>query len=374
MKLENAAVSFGACCFVDGQFNSHQMIGYYNKSQPTPKPIYKTNRIVLGPDKADESYARFINANEVYPGIIATQCPLLGYPDGFQNTLDDVKTMILEQNISLWISLAPVVMEDDITVDSLSAMLKTHSLKCNTFPLLLMQEHGGHLELNSLKSSNSGRYWNISYTLRAFIVHDGSGSHVTLSQPDDTSTWQEIEHSVEHLWYMRWKDFDVPFPDDEALVRELAIYTAEELRGGRRVAVNCLSGRGRSGTLITIIVGFLEKSKTVTEIVDIIVGLRRSRDGLVEIPKQLRFIVRALGLGDTSPTELSSQYVAAFEAYPTQVISAFILGVVFAACIFSLAGVFLGSNRHLKVSNARLEESKVNGAREKEPLLGLKSQ
>ena len=374
MKLENAAVSFGACCFMDGEFNSNQMIGYYNKSQPTPKPIYKRNRIVLGPNRADESYERFINANEVYPGIIATQCPLLGYPKGFANTLDDVKTMIIEQNISLWISLAPVVMEEYVTVDSLSSMLTTQSLKCNMFPLLLMQENGGHINVNSLKSADSGKYWNISYSLRAYILRETSPPQVTLRRPDNLINWIEVEHRVEHILYMRWQDFEIPPPEDEDLVQELAVYAADQLRRGRRLVVNCLSGRGRSGTLISVIVGYFEKIKTVSELVDIIVGLRRSRDGLVEIPKQLRFIVRTLGLGDTASSDLSSRYFAAFGDNPTHIISAFVSGVAFAAFIIVVAGFYFGRDQYSKLSSLRPEESKGIGAREKEPLLGLKSQ
>ena len=46
------------------------MIGYFNKIQPIPKPIYKKNRIILSQYKEnelekDESYESFINANEV---------------------------------------------------------------------------------------------------------------------------------------------------------------------------------------------------------------------------------------------------------------------------------------------------------------------
>ena len=42
-----------------------KLIGYYNKSQPTPKPIYKKGRIVLGGMQDDDSYDAFISANEV---------------------------------------------------------------------------------------------------------------------------------------------------------------------------------------------------------------------------------------------------------------------------------------------------------------------
>jgi hypothetical protein len=35
------------------------------------------------------------------------QCPLNGFPNKFKNTIEDVKRMIVEQNISYWIQLSP---------------------------------------------------------------------------------------------------------------------------------------------------------------------------------------------------------------------------------------------------------------------------
>lgn len=35
------------------------------------------------------------------------QCPLMGYPHGRANTVDDIKEMIIEQNITFWAQLAP---------------------------------------------------------------------------------------------------------------------------------------------------------------------------------------------------------------------------------------------------------------------------
>jgi hypothetical protein len=115
-KVEHGSPSFGACCFNNGTFNSGQIIGYYYKIQPIPKPIYKKSRIVLG-DKIggnDESIESFINANKLYKGIIATQCPLTSYPEFFDNTVNDAKIMILEQNITKWIQLSPYLDSKDI--------------------------------------------------------------------------------------------------------------------------------------------------------------------------------------------------------------------------------------------------------------------
>lgn len=106
-KIENGGPSFGACCFTNGSFHSGDIIGYYNKSQPVPKPIYRHSRIVLGGNSSDTSYASFINANKIHHGIIAAQCPLSGFPHDYANTIDDMKQMILEQNITFWVQLAP---------------------------------------------------------------------------------------------------------------------------------------------------------------------------------------------------------------------------------------------------------------------------
>ena len=103
-KLENGGLSYGACCFHDGVFNSGELIGFYNKTQRQSKPIYKRSRIVLGGNSSDESFGSFINANRIHSGIVATQCPL-------PSTISDVKRMIVEQNISLWIQLAPFTEE-----------------------------------------------------------------------------------------------------------------------------------------------------------------------------------------------------------------------------------------------------------------------
>ena len=62
---QNGGLSFGACCFIDGKFLSGDIIGYYNKSQPAPKPIYDHSRIILGGKESDDNFVSFINANKV---------------------------------------------------------------------------------------------------------------------------------------------------------------------------------------------------------------------------------------------------------------------------------------------------------------------
>lgn len=60
--------------------------------------------------------------------------------------------------------------------------------------------------------------------------------------------------------------------------------------------VSCQSGRGRSGTFSALILGTLQNASTHSELVDIIVGIREHRDGLVETPAQYRFIADSLAI------------------------------------------------------------------------------
>jgi hypothetical protein len=89
------------------------------------------------------------------------------------------------------------------------------------------------------------------------------------------------------------------------VMRELAARAAATIQNGGTVAVNCLSGRGRTGTFISIILGELHNIKTYSELVDRIVDLRRRRDGLVETPAQFKFVARTIGLPDPSSCGVS---------------------------------------------------------------------
>jgi hypothetical protein len=146
-KIENGSPSYGACCFsAGGLFNDGKLIGFYNKTQPTPKPIYKQSRVVLGQPlrrsvgtiqpPLDESFDSFINANQIYPGLIATQCPLAQRPGGTENTVDDVKRMIIENDIRMWVQLAPDKWDKYLSRGDISPRTYTPgSGSCGVFPL-----------------------------------------------------------------------------------------------------------------------------------------------------------------------------------------------------------------------------------------------
>lgn len=174
-KVENGGPSYGACCFHKGMYNSGVLIGYYNKTQPSPKPIYKKSRVVLGNIRGqlggnDESIESFINANELYEGLIGTQCPLSSHPIGFENTVDNVKRMIIENNITLWIQLAPSGLE----MYYKNGSYVQNSGNCGVFPLEYFI-HGNTSYSNGISSfkithNPSNPFIEMKYTVTAFTA------------------------------------------------------------------------------------------------------------------------------------------------------------------------------------------------------------
>lgn len=351
-KLENGALSFGACCFTDGAFAAPRLVGYFDKSQPAPKPIYRLGRVVLGPDKADESRASFINANEVFPGVVATQCPLLNPPEGHADTLEDALLMVLEQRLSLWVSLAPVMLGENATIERMDAMLAERRA-CNAFPLALMRRLGGSLQPSALGSS--AQYLNLSYTVRGYLV-DGRAQ---LERPSEGAAWTLLSQRVEHLWYLRWQDFAVPPPEDEALVAALAARAQRHLAAGARLAVSCGSGRGRSGTFAGVVAALHSRAASVSAVVDVVVDMRRARDGLVETPEQFRLLVRLLGLGDTAACGASCSARRAAAAASASGAVSLLLGAAIAVALLCV------------LSEAR-DEGLLGRDEERDPLLGAR--
>ena len=116
-------------------------------------------------------------------------------------------------------------------------------------------------------------------------------------------------------------------------MRELANRAADTIRNGGTVAVNCLSGRGRTGTFISIVLGELHDIKTYSELVDQIVDLRRRRDGLVETPAQFKFVARTIGLPDPSTCGMSCHLRSiSANAHLSTVLMPFLFGM-FGACV-----------------------------------------
>jgi hypothetical protein len=201
-KVENGGLSYGACAFHNGVFNAGVLIGFYNKTQPTPKPIYKKSRIVLGNKRGklggtDESMDSFINANEVYPGLIGTQCSLASRPAGFHNTVDEVKRMIIENNITFWVQLAPSGLEN-FFVDG---VYTPGTANCGVFPLEFFNNSNSYYgqgvsNFKVINHNPSLPYVEMAYTITAYTsTHDNGRVSTTF---EDMSINRHIR-STEHI-------------------------------------------------------------------------------------------------------------------------------------------------------------------------------
>ena len=213
-----------------------QVIGFYNKTQPAAKPIYKRSRIILGVHgqdaalvgrydyanttarsmtREDESYRSFINANRIYPGIIATQCPL-------ESTALDVLQMVVEQRVTLWIQLAP---------SAAAAVRSSRSSTCKLFPeqyslqAVSSTEHAptGSVIVDAVRSLATGEaaFNALSIDLRykdpmislpdhddAKREDDGHRPSSCDSSSSSSSRWSQHTLLIER--YLGWEDFELP--------------------------------------------------------------------------------------------------------------------------------------------------------------------
>lgn len=280
-KIEQGALSYGACCFTDNKFETSQLLGYYNKTQPVPKPIYKSSRIVLGRHffpphenvEGDASYEKFINANRVAERLIAAQCPL-------ESTVNDAKQLIAEQNVTMWVHLSPFAPDGDHTVPT--------GRPCDMFPLVFFDPASPRFSpslaagVRGMKVTRTAQWTDASYNLTSLPRSDGALA--------------AREHKVTHVWFHGWADFITPSEEFEDSLSQLVDRAATAWQQGGSVVVSCWSGRGRSGTFAAMVLGRAQRVSSVTELVDLVVDLRRHRDGLVETPRQFFMLATMLGI------------------------------------------------------------------------------
>eukprot|EP01038_Epipyxis_sp_PR26KG_P011307 gene11307-15168_t len=281
-----------SCCYTKGYFSSGRLIGYQNKSR-SQKPIYTASRVTIGRTNIigvnnDPSFESFIDANYVHERLIATQCPLL-------QTINNVKQMIVEQNIRMWIQLAPSIGGDH---------------NCESFPLVFLnnlnceQCNAGvsNFIIHSNFSNGENRMIRITFTLTGYVHRiDNSRIHTIFNNEDmlyssKNDNVLRIDVPVEYIWYRSWKDMSVPSATDNESLLNVASQAASFMENNKTVAINCMSGRGRTGTFAALILAKLYKIKTSNELISIIVSMREKRDNMVEIPEQYEYLVGILGV------------------------------------------------------------------------------
>ncbi len=237
--------------------------------------------------------------------------------------------MLLENSISSWIQIAPYSIDGSILHSPLtpSPTLSPSNKYCDIFPLRFFQTTSplepalySYIPEDVLSnfsflhaSSETKHYYNISYTLTGYLRRLANGTIETIFTPPpsfhsfsnrecesnergdtEEGEWVKQSQRIEHIWFYRWDDFNVPDRRYDETIDHITSRAAEWIHLNQSIVVSCFSGRGRSGTLSTIIGSKVHNLKTVTEVVDLIVRMRRSRDGLVETPEQLNYILQLL--------------------------------------------------------------------------------
>eukprot|EP00611_Tribonema_gayanum_P008019 TRINITY_DN1748_c0_g1_i6.p1 TRINITY_DN1748_c0_g1~~TRINITY_DN1748_c0_g1_i6.p1 ORF type:complete len:371 (+),score=75.55 TRINITY_DN1748_c0_g1_i6:253-1365(+) len=230
-KLQRGAPTFGACCYTDGKFTSPGLIGHHALQRPMQKPIYRRNRVVLGGgDVRGDSSESFINANEVYPGIIVTQCPMLGDVDGTPlETLTAWKQMVTEQGVSLIVQLHPYLDPDPGTTSTpTDAASSSPDTSCNGRPAVFCQQR--------CVDWVGGVFADASHPLSEGVTQVSHTSPNPSSRAGAEAVLDGVvryEYAlrgrrVRHWRYRGWKDFTVPQGPGLLTAAELA----REVSGG----------------------------------------------------------------------------------------------------------------------------------------------
>lgn len=134
------------------------------------------------------------------------------------------------------------------------------------------------------------KYHRNDFTIRVFNVEVG-----------------EKTHKVTQLDFFNWPDFGIPNIENlNALVEKILLFKQSP------ITVHCMGGRGRTGTLISILRAIEEKEPNINAILK---SLRKQRPYMVETAQQEEFISEFhLSRSDCNSDLLSSETSAASTA------------------------------------------------------------
>lgn len=193
-----------------------------------------------------------------------------GYPIGYENTLLDTQKMILENNISLWIQIAPFSSSGAFPSPPSSSTSKY----CDVFPLKFFTSiekntsndnifHGLYFD----KNQNVKEYYNFSYTLTGYSSQLENGTYKTIitspssfsedicaSDMKEVNTSSFIIQKVEHIWFYHWDDFSIPDQLYNDAINKITTRAAEFILNNKTIVVSCYSGRGRLVFLLLLFI------------------------------------------------------------------------------------------------------------------------
>ena len=313
MAVNGVPKGNSACCFTDGVYSSTALVGFASKLRPMEKPIYRAGRIVLNADggatrdegaSGPDDPAAFINANEVHPGLIATQCPLDGWPTAESDTLGSLKAMLAQEEVSVIVQLDP---SWNGTTPSPAPPNSALAQEAQSFNAALGFPASSTAADARRRLSDLYEYKCLNYAVAAFgnaSAADSAGITKFTRKAHPAEKYEVYTYiyqgrAITHYWYYGWEDFEAPPPGSEATFRLLAGALAGAVRAKTRGMVECYSGRGRTGTMLAGAIaelsaagasgaagggaggGQLPKSLSPAEMASIVVNMRLSRDNMV---------------------------------------------------------------------------------------------
>lgn len=163
--------------------------------------------------------------------------------------------MILENNISLWIQIAPFSSDGSFPLNS----SKSTSKYCDVFPFNFFSSTDNKITFNNQDTKD---YYNFSYTLNGYSHQLQNGTYETIitsssSLSNNTNTCQnDLEHNdnnsstfiqqtIEHIWFYHWDDFSIPDQIYNDGINRITTRAAQFILNNKTVVVSCYSGRGR---------------------------------------------------------------------------------------------------------------------------------
>jgi len=260
-QLSNSAVTSpecqSGCCFWNGRYSSSSLLGYSSRlTSKIARPTYRHHRIVVGGAArlhGEDSEAAFLDANEVFPGMIAMSCPALA---GGYSVMAQLLAMIPQQKVALVITLDP-------TAETLGGNTTRHNARACVPWGRNMVEHSLDFTRSIDTAAQLERY---EYTLAG--------------------------QAVRQYWFGGWPDFGVPDTSHDPTMELLVQEIVETVAAGSKVLVHCHGGRGRSGTLFAIAQARLTRAMAVQELVDLVIRMRESRPDSCETPQQFDYLRR----------------------------------------------------------------------------------
>jgi hypothetical protein len=130
---------------------------------------------------------------------------MTSYPKEFANTVEDMKRMLVEQDVRIWIQLSPASLNGELDAPNIDGSTKSF---CEVFPLKYLNFSQSSVPSVQQKGVSNFRYvhnkdrglFNMTYTLTAFVRREHDISSDRNSTGSSTSTGSSHGTIVESVF------------------------------------------------------------------------------------------------------------------------------------------------------------------------------